>query len=104
MATPAPATPATAVALVAPAETFSFGTAAAAFNGSDLHGQDFKALRRFLLIERSRTQELAEQILATRTDESLTYNPVPPLRTFYVNAVFERGSEILPVPFDLDDD
>jgi hypothetical protein len=101
MATLAPVTP---VALVAPAEAFSFGTAAAAFNGSDLHGQDFKALRRFLLVERSRTQELAEQILAPDTDESLTYNPVPPLRTFYVNAVFERGAAILPVPFELDDD
>ena len=61
MATLAPATP---ITLVAPAEAFSFGTAAAAFNGSDLHGQDFKALRHFLLVERSRTAELAEQILA----------------------------------------
>ena len=101
MATLAPPTPS---ALVAPCDAPSFGTGAQAYNGSELHGRDFTALRQFIWEARGRTQELAESILAPREDKDFTYNTVPPLRSYFVDAVFERGGEILPVPFDLDED
>lgn len=85
-------------------ETPSFGTAADGYGGGDLHGRDFKAVRRFVLRERVRSRKLGGRILSEELEDGLTYNSVPPFRTFQVDAVFERGGRITPIPFDLDDE
>ena len=100
MATLAPPTPA---ALVWPCDSLSFGTGAHA-NGNDLHGQDFKALKQFVLGVRQRNAELAENFVAAEPAENFSYNTPPPLQSFYVKAVFRQGGEIPPVPFDFQED
>jgi hypothetical protein len=37
-------------------------------------------------------------------EEGFTYNSLPPLRSHSVDAVFDLGGEVLPVPFDLVDE
>ena len=104
MATLATITPVALVAVVAPYEAPTFGTGMQAYNVSELHGQDFKMLRSSILEGRKRSKELSESILASEPDDPFAYNTVPPLRSYFVDMVFERGGEILPVPFDLDEE
>lgn len=104
MATLATITPVALVAVIAPYQAPTFGTGMQAYNVSELHGQDFKMLRSSILETRKRSQELSESILASVHDDGFSYNPVPPLRSYVVDVIFERGSEILPVPFDLDEE
>jgi hypothetical protein len=101
MATLAPFTP---VALVAPIDVLCFGTGAAAFNGDDLHGRDFKSLRRFMLGELTRARELAQQFVGPPADDNLPYNPVPPKRRTFATLVFQHRGRGLPVPYDLQED
>lgn len=91
-------------AIVASVEAPAFGTGAAASNGSDLHGTDFMMLRRFVVEARTRNEELAGKIVVLLGDEAFAYSPVPPQSSFYVDVVFERGSRILPVPFELNEE
>ncbi len=104
MATFATLTPVALVAIVAPAEALTLGTAMQPYSDNELHGQDFKAVRSSILDVRRRTNELSESILSSEHEDTFTYNTVPPLKSYFVNVALKRGALIPPVSFELLED
>jgi hypothetical protein len=72
------------------------------------HGRDLRTLLENMLNLERRNAELTERLISASAEpddaEEFEYAPMPPLRSFYIEAVFERGHEIQPIPYELHED
>lgn len=85
----------------------TYGTGAVKRGAQELHGQDLSAVFENVRRMHRENAKLAARLLSQDHEEDFPYEPVPPLRSYYIDVIYVAGGKIEPMKFDFgveDDD